>query len=421
MDDARSPHFFKAHPVLLRLILWPLLLGLIAWETAQQPARIGHAEFRLAGNRTNLHAILVAQPSADKQHGKPGAMFFRRLDATLAWSPQAERPQDEDLLHTVAWQEDLLALYASGGMFFVGPSLYGYQGPPIVGWRPVAAAVDQRTLMVVGLDPTDGKPVFHRLSQKDQWGTGEPVGIVADWTPETARTARAAVRSGQFHVVWTDPAPAGPLEIGDTPGGRVLRFAWREPEGQWKGPFAAEFRDAGQRNYLLTDHPVSVAACDDDLAMLAAVRPADQPDATQLVLVRFYPSDGQWHVEWEASLPIQPTDSATAFALARFRDGFAAAAYDGRNIRVATVATTAGQATQIKDLPPVTMVLPIVPDSGGSYGQTVLMVAAMVLVMVLAVRGYRQRVIPRPGADGPDEQFRRRAAMAAAYQVEKIM
>ncbi|MBN2584724.1 MAG: RDD family protein [Planctomycetes bacterium] len=449
MDEAQAPHPLKTNPLLLRLMLWPLILAVLFWETTLEPARVSDVEFQLTGNRTNLYAVLVAQSSDDDA---PGATFFRRLDAMRKWSAQFDRPQDEDLLQTVAWQEDLITLYASGGMFFVGPSKFGYQSPPSHGWRPVAAAVDERTLMVVGLN-AEGKPVFNRLSQKDQWGTEEAVDMVVDWTTETARVARAAVRDGQFHVVWTEPVPVGPL--GGRPGDRQLRFAWRDQAGKWKGPFTAEFKDRNQTRYVLAG-PVSVASLGADLGMLCTVRPAavaspaagsdgakaePKPDVDdqseikptteaetsdadasadngQLVYARFYPSDGQWHVEWEAKLSFERPQDIEAYGLARFRDRLVAAAYDGNEVRTVAVAA-AETSVQDETFPTVSIALPLLNEGRGTWVQTVLMIVAMVLVTVLAIRGYRQRVMPPPGI--PDEEYRRRAARAAAYQVEKLM
>jgi len=431
MAESPTPHPLNRHPVLLRLILWPLIMAVLVWDVVREPQRIDDAEFRLAGNRTNLYVALVAQPAADG--ARSGAMFFRRLDPGGRWSIQAERPQDEFLLHVVAWQEDLVALYASGGMFFVGPSGYGYQSPPSLGWRPVTVAVEERMLMVAGL-AADGKPVFHRLSRKDQWGTAEQIGATLDWTPATAHMARAAVFRGQFHVVWTEPVPSGPL--GGNADGHLLRFVWREPSGQWKGPFAAEFRDAAQTAYVLARPEVSIAANDDDLGMICLVRPAasggspsvgGQTEAAypasasaepRLVLARFYTSDGQWHVEWEVAPPVGRPDATRSVGLVPFRNRLVAAEYDGRTIRAYDVAFDASRDNQQPPLPETSIVLPLVAAQGG-WIQNLLMVAAMVLVTVLAIRGYRQRVMPRPGL--ADDEYRRRAAIAAAYQVEKFM
>ena len=64
-------------------------------------------------------------------------------------------------------------------MFFVGPSDY-YQSWPVSSWQPIAAAASEKTVMALGLDG-DGKPLFGRMSKRDQWGTTEPVDMVVNW------------------------------------------------------------------------------------------------------------------------------------------------------------------------------------------------------------------------------------------------
>ncbi|HOI54362.1 MAG TPA: RDD family protein, partial [Phycisphaerae bacterium] len=150
----------------------------------------------------------------------------------------------------------------------------------------------------------------------------------------------------------------------------------------------------------------------------ATAGPATVSAAPRLVLARFYPSDGQWHVEWEVAPPVAWTDATRSVGLARFRDRLVAAEYDGRAIRAHEVAFVASQGDPPPPLPETSIVLPVAAAQGG-WIQNSLMIAAMVLVTVLAIRGYRQRIMPRPGL--PDDEYRRRAAMAAAYQVEKFM
>ena len=315
MQEKVESGFPGINPLLVRLVFWPGIVALLVWQIVGQIPPAADADFHLAGNRTNLYVTAASNPSGETDEG---VLVYSRLGARGQWSPQARRHHNANLLQAIAWQEDLIVLYDSGGMFFVGPSDLDYQSPPLSSWQPIAVAADERTVMALALGE-DGKPLFSRLSKSDQWGTVEPVEMVVDWTAETARVARAAVREAdgklEFHVVWTEPVASSP--IGEGPPRDKLRFAWRDGSGTWKGPFDDLSIDPAG--------PLSLAAVGPRLGMvyLAAPPTSQSPGKGQLVYARYFPDDGRWHVvpEVEVALADDRFGEIESYGLARFRDG----------------------------------------------------------------------------------------------------
>jgi len=413
MEQKAESSALRINPLLLRLILWPAIVALLIWEiVGEVPAR-GDVDFHLAGNRTNLYAVSADNPSDSDDEG---VMVYSRLDARGKWSPQARRNQDANLLQTVAWQEDLITLYDSGGMFFVGPSDFDYQSPPVSSWQPIAAAASEQTVMVLALGE-DGKPVFSRLSKKDQWGTPELVDMVVNWTAGTARVARAAARDvdgkSEFHVVWTEPVASSP--IGDQAERRKLRFAWRDRSGTWRGPFDdLSINPTG---------PLSLAAVGPRLGMVYMTESSSQSqDEGQLVYARYFPDDGRWHVVPEVKFPLGDDGDGLgrieSYGIARFRDALAVVVRDehGKS-ELFDLDPQAEQVAVHREAEPPRLIVPVTGNLQTiSPSKMGIMALAVVLVTVLAFRAFRRRAMP--GSASSEEAYRERAA---AYQVEKLM
>ncbi|NIA21909.1 MAG: hypothetical protein GWP05_08115, partial [Anaerolineaceae bacterium] len=404
----------RINPLLVRLVFWPGIVALLVWQIVGQVPPAGDVDFHLAGNRTNLYVAAASNPSGEADEG---VLVYSRLGARGKWSPQARRRHDANLLQTVAWQEDLIVLYDSGGMFFVGPSDF-YQSPPLKSWQPIAVAANERTVMALALGE-DGKPLFSRLSKPDQWGTVEPVEMVVDWTAETARLARAAVREAdgksEFHVVWTEPVASSP--IGEEPQRRKLRFAWRDGAGTWKGPFDdPSINPAG---------PLSLAAVGPRLGMVyLAAPPASQSlGRPRLVYARYFPDDGRWHVvpEVEFALDDDRFGEIESYGLARFRDGLVVVVRDeSGESELFRLDPQTEQVTVDRQSQPPKLIVPVT-NSQRTIPPTniAIMALAVVLVMVLSFRAFRRRAM-REG-ESPEEAYRQRMARVAAYQVEKLM
>ena len=196
---------------------------------------------RFTGNATNLFAVAIPQADsvAGGTGGAGGGVFtYRRFDPRGDWLPE-EQGKGRPVTLTV-WQEDLVAQYASGGMFYYGPSKV-YRSPPAQPWRPLALASDDMTLLALGLTQ-QGRVVFSRSGAED-WGEVETVPIdmapLEDSSPQAkiraaervSETARAAVAGGIFHVVWQ--SEVRDLSTGAAEPIWLLHHVWRDSEGQW--------------------------------------------------------------------------------------------------------------------------------------------------------------------------------------------
>lgn len=373
-------------------------------------------EFRLAGDRTNLYLVVSTRSGGDKDKDKGEGLFaVRQMDARGKWS----EPQQAGgaVAQAVAWQESLAVMYADGGLRLFGPQAGPYQMPPARLWWTVALAAADDRLMALGLN-AEGKPVFAERAKN--WGDVQPVDLVVKWQHNIGASARAAVRDGEFHVVWTEPAAESP--IGDAPRKEQLHFAWRAVGGKWHGPFEdPTIQPAG---------PLSVAAANGKLLMAYrdAEKTGTEKEPGPLAWAEFTPGDGKWHrVGTLAAPPATPGEKkdkspgVNGYGLVGFADGFVAAwHYDDGSGRLYNFDPAAGALAAEKSLPPTAVLGPADDNGAPSQSLGVVLLIGLVVMIVLAAVQYRQQKVfnakVAAGEISPEE-----AARVIAAQVEKLM
>ncbi len=413
---AENPTTFPSKPFrVVHVLLW---IGIaIAFLTVMLKGPGGGStagnEFRLAGDRTNLYLVVSARSGGDKDKDKGEGVFaVRQMDGRGKWT----EPQEAEgtAAQAVAWQEKLAVMYASGGLRQFGPKEGPYQMPPARLWWTVALAAADDRLMALGLNG-EGKPVF--VERAKNWGDVQPVDLVVKWPRTIGNVARAAVREGEFHVVWTEPAAESP--IGDAPRKEQLHFAWRAVGGKWHGPFEdPTIQPAG---------PLSVAAAGGKLLM--EYREAGtEKEPGPVAWAEFTPGDGKWHRVGTLAAPAAAAGekkdkppAVNGYGLAGFADGFVAAwHYEDGSGRLFNFDAAMGTLAAEKPLPVTAVQGPAEGADTPSQSLGVVLLIGLVVMIVLAAVQYRQQqVFNAKVAAG--EISHEEAARVVAAQVEKLM
>ncbi len=420
MAENRPTFLSRFAPLISQLLLWSAFGALLVvsfWPPSEMSVE---REFRLVGNRTNLYAVLAGraapeseEPDASRTHGQ---IAFAHMGPREKWAEPEH--QEGNVAGAVAWQEDLVVFFADGGLYFVGPSELDYQPPPIKGvgaWRPVAAAADGERLLALGAD-AGGQPVFSTGGALG-WGDTEAADLKVQWSEESARTAEAAMRDGEFHVVWTEPV-AGETPIDRTAGERYLRFAYRDGGGRWHGPF--------EDRTIRTTGPLHVAPLGERLAMVYPER-GEQGEAAQrrLAYAEFTPQDDRWHRV--RRLPKLPASESSAeplgWGFARFGgDHVLGMCRSDGSIALRRLDPETGELTSFADTeaPKLAVRLPSAAETREPFSGTYVLVAAgLGVLLFLALRALQRKAMRDriAASDQPD----REAARILADQMERIM
>jgi uncharacterized RDD family membrane protein YckC len=375
-------------------------------------------EFRLAGDRTNLYEVVSARAGGDKGEG---VFAVRQMDGHGKWSEPEEVGGMP--VQTAAWQENLAVMYEGGGLRLFGPKAQAYQMPPARLWWTVALAAADDRLMALGLS-AEGKPVFAERGKT--WGDVQPVDLVVKWPHSIGATARAAVREGEFHVVWTEPAAESP--IGDAPRKEQLHFAWRAAGGKWHGPF--------EEPTIQPVGPLSVASAGGKLLMIyrEGGSAGTEKEPGPLAWAEFTAGDGKWHRVGTLAAPAegaggkaaqgekkQKSPAVNGYGLAGFADGFVAAwHYEDGSGRLYGLDAATGALGAEKALPATAVQGPAEGADSPSQSLGVVLLVGLVVMIVLAAVQYRQQqIFSAKVAAG--EISREEAARVVAAQVEKLM
>jgi len=413
MEETSPTRFSSRGPMLARLLLW-VAFGVVLVVALWPPGAVDYQwRFHLRGNRTNLYAILSGKPAEADAEANAMAVVSR-LDALgQQWSDPVDRKGD--VIQTVAWQEDLVALFADGGLFFIGSSGLGYQPAPIKGvgaWQWLAAAAEGPRLMALGLD-AEGRPVFSERGMED-WGDLQPVDKIR-WSAETARTAAAAARRGEFHLVWTEQ-PVADTPLGEGPKRQWLRFAYRDAAGKWQGPFEEKsIRPAG---------PLCIAPFGDKLAMVfrePAAEEEGQPTG-ELAYAEFTPGDHRWHRVRSIALPAEggQTSAPEGYGFAQFRDGHVLALRYARGTVTALEMDAETGSLSPMPAPPELEVAGTVRQAPPQFTTGWFLVMIVVTVVMFLVFRAAERKAVRDRLAASPEPHQEAARMMAA-QVERLM
>ena len=415
MEETKQSTFPSRGPMLSRLLLWlafgVMLVLAMRWPTATAEFRW---RFDLRGNPTSLYVVLSGAPVDAEAEGDAAIVYSRFGEPQETWSDVKEHRGD--VVATVAWQEDLVALFADGGLSFIGPEGLGYQPAPIKGvggWQWITAAGEGARLMALGLD-ADGRPVFSERGRQD-WGDLQPVDPKVKWSAETAATAASEVRKGEFHVVWTEQ-PVAETPIGEGPRRRWLQFAYRDAAGAWHGPFEEKsIHPAG---------PLCLAPFGDKLAMVfmeaAADDATDQPPG--LAYAEFTPGDRRWHRVRGIALPPKDGEPQTpdGYGFARFRDGHVLALHDPDGAVTALEMDADTGRLSPMAAPPELVATAAVKRTPPQFPTWwFLAMVALAVIMVLVFRAVERRAIRARLAASPEPS--REAARIMAAQVERLM
>lgn len=422
MDQPTTPNFTPRVPWLPRLLLWVLVTALLAAMLWPPPNRPYQWRLHLAGDSTNLYVVMTGKPqkSAKPADGVGALALYSQMDARGAWSAAAKGAGD--VLHAVAWQEDLVAVFADGGMFFFGPSGRGYAASPKAAdsqaWQWwLAAAVDESRLLALGLNG-QGQPVFSQRGT-EAWGDIEPVELKAEWSAETASEMAAAVRQGEFHVLWPTRAVAEtPTEQG--PRRRWLMSAWRDAAGKWQGPFEDQAILLDVR-----DGPPSVAVFGDKLAMVYREPAAEgeaSPAAGPHLAYAEFTGDRQWHRVRSVDMPPRTDGDAavTGYGFTRFGKGHVLAVrYADDFVSAFRMDAESGRLEPMPALPKLVMTIGGTQDTAPAGNWLMISLLVMAAVMFIMSQMARRRLLRQRLADGslPSEEV----ARIVAAQVDRLM
>jgi uncharacterized RDD family membrane protein YckC len=423
MDPLTKPNFPPRAPWLPRLLLWGILVALLVslqWPRPQSPY-LWH--LYLAGNPTNLYVMLGGKqesPQGSSESEAATHVIYTRLEADGSWSEPIKGRGD--VLHAVAWQEDLAALFVDGGLFAFGPSGRGYISSPDSAhprswpsWLAAAVTEDWR-LQALGLNGDD-LPVFCEYQPAGEWDRIQAVDLSVLWSAATAREMSAAVRGNEFHVVWPTQAVADmPTEQG--PRRRWLAHAWRDTAGKWHGP--------EESKKIALDGAASLIAFDGKLGVL--YREASGEEVTQsagapsarLAYAEFT-KDGEWHVVSHPVLPPRNEGDATIAEYALARSGgrhVLAVRYDDNAVRAFILDGERGTLEALGELPPLAETF---RKNEPAFPSEWLMVALLVLATAMFVGSVisRRRMLRRQMADGTMSS--EDVARVVSEQVERLM
>jgi len=421
MDQPTYPNFPSRSSWWSRLLLWGILVALLVslqWPRPQPPF---HWRLYLAGNPTNLYVVLGGrQEPADKDSEPVTHVIYTRLEADGSWSePTLGRG---DVLRAVAWQEDLVTLFADGGLFAFGPSGRGYMSSPDAAhpqswpsWLAAAVTEDWR-LQVLGLT-SDDLPVFCERGPTGEWEDIQAVNLSVSWSAATAREMSAAVRGHEFHVVWpTQSVSDMPTEQG--PRRQWLGHAWRDASGKWQGPV--------ENKNIALDGPPSLIAFGGKLAIVyreasddEAARSAE--GASPRLAYAEFTQDGQWHVVSRPVLPPRGEGDATVAEYALARSGgrhVLAVRYGDNAVWAFALDGERGTLEALGELPPLAEAFrkpePAFPSQWLMVG---FLIAATVMFVVSAIS--RRRMLRQRMADGTMSSAD--VARVVSEQVERLM
>jgi uncharacterized RDD family membrane protein YckC len=409
-------------PVWPRALLWVLIGALIAFSLWPRTPGDFTLRFHLAGNRTNLYVAKTATPPADDPAGRSARLVYSQMDSLGKWSKPVEGRGN--VLHFVAWQEDLAALFSDGGMFAFGPSKMGYVSPPRVAaaddgdlrlrWW-LTATSDGPTLDVLGLG-TDNRVLSCRRGAEN-WGDLLPVDLKVDWSREDALTMASAMLGDQLHVVWLG-SPVAEMLAEDESAARRLMFARRTADGSWQGPY--------EESDILLVGPPQVVPFGDRLAMVC-LKPAEKPSAEDvppvLVYAEYTPADGRWHAVRDIALPRRDDDQTHALAgygLVPFADGHVlGVGYRDGNMRLYQIDLSGGR-LQPMDAPPEFRVAPQGAEQEDIMPNWLFLAMLLFAVLVfLAGQMAQRRALEQRLAEGSISN--EEVARMISTQVERLM
>lgn len=425
MDKTKPPSFSVRIPLLSRLVLWlgvAAMLAMMLWPMSETGTR---KRFYLAGNRTHLHAVLAATSADPKSEADPLILYSSTDLKGKVWSEPLET--QGNVAQVLAWQDDLVVLFADGGLSLFGPSNQGYRKSPLAddpkAWRWwLTAAADGDRLLALGLD-AENRPVYCERGP-DGWGDVTKVNLNVEWTAETGATMAAAVRDGELHIVWpSEPVADTPTGTGSTR--RWLNYAWRDRGGKWIGPKQQKVAVRDKTKWIQPTGPIYIAPFGDKLAMVYAeveqgAAVADEAaKPLRLAYAQFTPKDGVWHRVGRLELPAEIAKATTTYGFTAFGDGHALALNNDGDVTLLAMNAETGKLSAMVPPPELDATVTDGESTEGLLPLFLFSLAFMVLMMVVASRSMRRRSLHEQVNAGrlPREE----AARIVAAQIERLM
>lgn len=425
MDETRPSSLSNRIPLLPRLVLWLGIAAMMVMMLWPAPKTETRTRFYFAGNRTHLHAVLSAMSADPKSEANP-LILYSSTDLKKVWSEPIET--HGNVAQVLAWQEDLVVLFADGGLSLLGPAKQGYRKSPKAGdpkaWRWwLTAAADGDRLMTLGLD-AENRPVYCERGP-DGWGDVVAVDLNVEWTAKTGPTMAAAVRGEELHVVWpTEP-------VADTPTGtgsmrRWLTFAWRDPGGKWHGPVQQKEKVRDEKKWIQPTGRMCIAPFGGKLAMVYA-ETVESGDAAAdeaakpllLAYAQFTPADGSWHRLGRLELPAEVAKATTTYGFTAFGDGHVLALNNDGDVTLLAMDAETGKLSAMAKPPELNATVTDGESTEGLLPLFLFSLAFMVLMMVIASRGMRRRALHEQVSAG--QLPREEAARIVAAQIERLM
>lgn len=406
-----SRGFALRGPMLTRMLIWLLLAGgfmVLFWP---RPSVTYDWRFRAVGNQAHLWAVAGAQPEDRRSEAPSRIVWAHQAAPGEAWGDIERRVGQA--ASAVAWGDELVVLYADGGLRFFGPGAQGYEPSPVRGvgaWHWVAAAAEPSRLTALGLGG-DGELLYAERGP-EAWGDVTPVDLTLEWSPELSSWADAALREGEFHVVWGGKAVSEtPLEEAAEPQ-RKLNYAFREPGGQWQGPFS-------NPSIRLIGRP-SVAPFGPKLAMVYLERGED--GAEVLAYAEFTPGDRSWHRLRTLELPEDAADlsNLAGYGLAAFGQGHTLLLLrEDQTVEAFRLDADTGALTPAEGPEPLRIAAGVSGSDESVSSTTFLIMLGAFVVLFFLLRALQRRAVQARLASSDDPKAE--AAQMMADQMARIM